>query len=1116
MEEKRLEKGGAFLLTVLIGRAKTGKSSAVLQEIAGLGKKGGREILLVPEHASHQAEVDLCRACGPTASRHAEALSFRRLADRVLSGTAAGRQVTLDAGGKLLTLEKALLEIAPELTVYRRPSRKSAFLQQLLELFDELRCYDVTPETLYEQSRAVGGATRDKLHDLSLLYGAYEARLHRPGLDARDRMTKLCDYLEGSHYVRDKHIFIDGFTYFTAQERRCLEIFLRQARSVTVTLLGEPDSREEIFEASLRTMDRLRRLAEQEGVGASVKVLTAEDPSPLGHLERYFFEGTRPFEEDCPLPIRLREADTVFSEVEQTAADIRRLLAAGDCRCRDITVAAQNIEDYEGVIETVFERYGIPVYLSRRSDILEKPVLSLLTGVLDAVGGGYEYEDMFRWLKTGLAGLTAEECDELENYALKWEIHGGMWVRDVDWAENPDGYGAPWDQRRQDRLDRVNGLRRRVYGPLSRLAEGLKQGETAREKVNALYGFMEELSLQDALECRLRAQAEAERLQDAEETAQLWEILCGVLDQFVEILGDEPMETDEFTRLFRQVLTQYSVGTIPVSLDQVSVSGVGRNDRHTARHLFLLGVNDHVIPSPAAPGGILNADDREELAQRGIELAPSGMEQMGIELQNLYAALAQPTDSLTVSYPVMDASGGVLRPAFVTDRLRALFPGLSLEKESGRDYRLTAPLPALESAVPGGALWRYIGEQDALRPRLEAMERAASMKRGRLSPQAVRALYGRRISMTASRLERLRSCHFAYFMEYGLQAKPRTPAAFDAPQIGTFLHYLLENVTREVLSRGGFAQVDRKELHALTKKYIDEYVRKELRNFQNRGERFRYLFRRLRNTAYAVIDQTAEELRHSDFVPLAFELSFGDGKELPAVTISQPGGELRVGGKVDRVDGWLKEGRLYIRVIDYKSGRKSFDLSEVRMGLDIQMLLYLFALEKTGAARFGSEIEPAGVLYLPARDEILSAERNILPEKLRSEREKQLRRSGLLLAQPEVLQAMEHEALSEPRYLPVRVSRDGSLSGSIASAAQLGKLGRFVERTLGEIFQEVSQGNIDADPCCRSEEDSRCQFCEWVSACHFQDGRDGDHLNYILPVKAKEFWQELEEEGDET
>ncbi|MCI8574169.1 MAG: ATP-dependent nuclease subunit B, partial [Oscillibacter sp.] len=181
------------MLRVLIGRARTGKSRAIRREIAALGDQGGGQILLVPEHASHAAEVDLCRDCGPAASRHAEVLSFRRLCDRVLSITGGAAQVTLDAGGKLLTLEKALLEVAPELTVYRRPSRKSAFLQQLLELFDELRCYDVSPEVLYAQSQEITGATREKLRDLSLLYGAYEARLYRPGLDARDRMTKLCD-----------------------------------------------------------------------------------------------------------------------------------------------------------------------------------------------------------------------------------------------------------------------------------------------------------------------------------------------------------------------------------------------------------------------------------------------------------------------------------------------------------------------------------------------------------------------------------------------------------------------------------------------------------------------------------------------------------------------------------------------------------------------------------------------------------------------------------------------------------------------------------------------------------------------------------------------------------
>ena len=1103
------------MLTILIGRAKTGKSDTILRRMAELGESS-QQILLVPEHASHQAEVDVCSACGDTASRHAEVLSFRRLGERVLSITGGIADVTLDNGGKLLTLQRALLETAPQMTVYRKPSQKVGFLEQMLALFDELRSYEVTPEILYQQAQDIDGATHDKLTDLSLLYAAYEARLRRPGLDARDRMTKLCDHLEESGYVRDKDIFIDGFTYFNAQERRALAVFLRQARSVTVTLLGEVNSREEIFEPTLKTMSMLERLAASEGKPVKLLSLTNNDSSSLGHLERHFFGENLPYEGDSTA-IRLRKAATVYSEVEQTAADIRRLLAAGKCRCRDITVAARNMTEYAGTIETVFERYGIPVYLSRRSDILEKPVLSLLTGVLSSISNGYEYEDMFRWLKTGLAGLTAEECDLLENYVLKWDIHGQTWLRDEDWTENPDGYGAPWNDRRQAVLTQVNQLRRRVREPLERLAAGLKAGETARDYVEALYGFMEELKLETALTERMHAQAEAGRMQEAEETAQLWEILCGVLDQFVEILGEEHLEQSEFERLFRLVLTQYSVGTIPVALDQVSVSEITRNDRHTTSYLFLLGANDHVLPDPGQSGGLLNEDDRQALALRGVELAPTGMERMGIELQNLYAALAQPTAGLTVSYPVTDVSGSELRPAFVVERLRKLFPELRVEHErADKVYRLSAVEPALEMAGqdPDGPLWRYFQQEPDCARHLSAMERAAAARRGSLSPAAVRAIYGERVSMTASRLERMRSCHFAYFMEYGLRAKPREPASFDAPQIGTFLHYLLENVTRDVLGQGGFAAVDNKELHRLTRQYIDQYAKQELHNFQNRTPRFRYLFNRLRTNAYAIIDQVAEELRHSDFVPMAFELGFG-GKDgtLPAVTISRPDGELRVGGKVDRVDGWIKDDKLYLRVVDYKSGKKKFDLANVRMGLDIQMLLYLFALQKEGAEFFGKEIEPAGVLYLPARDEILPAERGISPEALQKEREKTLKRSGLLLEDPAVLQAMEHEALTEPHYLPLRVGKDGNLSGSLASAARLGKLGTYVDKLLCQISDELRSGNIDADPCCHSEEDSQCRFCDWVSACQFRDGRDRDRLRYILPVKPEEFWKELEEGG---
>ena len=1103
------------MLTIWMGRAKTGKTAAVLEQIRALGDHG-TQILLVPEHVSHLAEIDLCRVCGPTVSRHAEVLSFRRLGERVLSLTGGLSQVTLDAGVKLLTMQKALSEVAASLTVYRRPSQKAAFLQQLLDLTDELRSYEVTPQMLYEQSEQIGGATGEKLRDLSLLYGAYEARLRRPGLDARDRMSKLCDHLEESGYAVGKDIFLDGFTYFNAQERRVLSILLRQARSVTVTLLGEPDSREEIFEISIKTLEQLRRLAREAGCSMEVHTLHTQDAGALRHLEQHLFGLPEPYAGE-QVPIHVLEAENLYSEVEQAAACILRLAGEGGCRYRDITVSARNMADYESTIETVFERYGIPVYLSRRSDILEKPALALLGGVLDSIGGGYEYEDMFQWLKTGLAGLSPQECDLLENYVIRWQIHGNMWLRDIDWTDHPAGYGGIWDETQRAYLEQINALRRRVCGPLRQLAEGLKTGETAREKVESLYTFLETLSLQKALEQQMEQQAAAGRLQDAEETAQLWEILCGVLDQFVEILGDEPMDLDEFTRLLRQILTQYSIGTIPVSLDQVSVSEITRNDRHTVRHLIFLGANDHVLPAVGQSSGILNEDDREELARAGIRLAPSGMEQMGIELQCIYTSLTQPTEGLWLSYPVSDVAGNVLRPAFIVERLLTLFPALRAEQEGAdKEYRLTAIQPALEEAGQDrqGALWQYFAQRGDHAAQLAAMERAAALRRGRLSPAAVQALYGKRVSMSASRLERMRSCHFAYFMEYGLRAKKREVAAFDAPQIGTFLHYLLENVTRDTMALGGFAQVDREELRAMVRRYMDRYVTEELHDFQNRTTRFRYLFSRLRNTAYAIVEQVAEELRCSDFVPLAFELSFGDHGALPAVEISEPDSQLRLGGKVDRVDGWLKDGKLYLRVVDYKSGRKAFDLAAVRMGLDIQMLLYLFTLQKEGKAYFGHEVEPAGVLYLPARDDILAAERNISPEKLAQETAKQLRRSGLLLSDPSVLQAMEHTSLTEPKFLPLRVGRDGSISGSIASAAQLGKLGRYVEKLLHQIAREIRDGNIDADPCCKSEEDSFCQYCDWAEACHFQDGRDSDHLNYILPVKPEEFWARLEDEQE--
>ena len=1096
------------MLTIWIGRAGSGKSARVL-ETMGRERERRSQLLLVPEHTSHEAELDLCRACGPTASRNAEVLTFQSLANRVLGETGGLAEVTLDNGGKLLTMRRCLQELHSNLKVFGRPSQRAAFLHQLTTLADEFYAYQIAPETLYRHVADMEGAMGDKLRDVALIFAAYDARLRNGETDVRSRVQKLHDSLPQSHYLDGKDLYLDGFSFFNKQEESVLALALRRCHSVTVTLLGDRSG--QLFQNAAAQKERLVRMAHEAGVECRLAYLSRQDDSPLGHLERHCFGSDAVWEEETGA-VTLYQAATAYTEVEYVSARIRQLAAQG-YRYRDIAVASRSMDIYGPLLESLFRRDGIPAYISRRSDILEKPVMTLLLSAVDAVTGGFEYEDMFRYLKTGMTGVTAAECDLLENYVIQWDIRGNMWLRDVPWTLNPDGYGLDMTEERTVRLEEINRIREKVRGPLSALADGLKQRPAARDKARTLYEFAAAAGVPDALREKADELLSAGQVQLAEEYAQLWQIFCDVLDQFVEILGDTELDGEEFARLLRLVLTQYSVGTIPATLDQVKVSEITRNDRHRVRVLFLLGANDHLLPKIEKDGGVLDSDDRQALAQRDIPLSDATFDMLDNELQNIYACLAQPTEQLHISWPVTDVTGAELRPSFVVERVRLLFPRLKVQREDGA-YRMTLPATALCVAGENEALRRYFQGQSQYAAALAAMARARRMERGRLSPEAVQSLYGRFIAMSASRIDRVKSCHFGYFMEYGLRARERKKAGFEAPEVGTFLHYLLENVNREVKEQGGYGQVDDEALRHMVKRYVERYAATQIQEYQNKSARFRYLFSRLRETAYTIIISIAKEMRQSDFQPVEFELSFGgrDG-HLPAITVREGGASLSVSGKVDRVDGWLHDGKLYLRVVDYKTGKKSFDLTDIRYGLGIQMLLYLFTLEREGQAYFGYPIVPCGVLYQPARSVILRQDRNISDEKLKAALESELRRTGLVLGEPDVLRAMEHSALETPCYLPISVKKGGTLSGDIATAAQLGHLGRYVDRLLHQIAGEIAHGNIDADPYARGPQDSACTYCAFASACYFDESRD--KRRQLHKTDSGEFWAMLEKENGE-
>ena len=477
-----------------------------------------------------------------------------------------------------------------------------------------------------------------------------------------------------------------------------------------------------------------------------------------------------------------------------------------------------------------------------------------------------------------------------------------------------------------------------------------------------------------------------------------------------------------------------------------------------------------------------------------------------------------PSERLYLSWP-RNRGGGEVRPAAFVDRVRGWLPGLRVEEP---DLRVcpAAPLPALDWAGRNNdaALLRALEQDPDYARRAGRVAAAKDYQRGGLSRAAVDALYGDKVRMSASKMDTMKSCHFAYFMQYGLRAKARKRAGFDAPAVGTFVHYVLEHVLKEAKEAGGIGGMDRAAARQCARAVVERYIDEELGGLEDQTPRFQYLFRRLCKSVDLIVENVVEELRRSDFQPIAFELGFGERGDLPPVELEAAGVKLSISGFVDRVDGWTRNGRLYLRVVDYKTGKKSFSLTDVWHGLEMQMLLYLFTLEGRGKALFGADPEAAGVLYLPARDLILSGSRSMTEQQRQREIDKQLRRSGMLLDDPDLLAAMEHvEPGGAPRFLPIRVSkRTGAISGdSLATAEQWGKLRRHVGRILRDIAGEIARGNIDADPWLRGNNRSYCDFCDWADACHFEEGVGRDCYRYLYSVKGKRFWEETGTEKEE-
>ena len=1105
------------MLRLILGKAGAGKTAAVIEEIrrAVAARRGGC-ILLVPEQYSHEAERELCRVCGDSLSLYGEVFSFTGLARRLTQLQGGGAALSLDKGGRLLCMALALSAVGSRLRLYTAAERKAELQEMLLSAVDELKSAKVSPEQLEQAALSCPDGLGDKLHDLALIAAAYDAAVANGHADPADRLDLLASQIESSDFGPETRIYVDGFIDFTRQEQAVLEALLRRDVQLTVCLtVDELSSDSEIFALSRVACRRLIAAAKELGREVRLETVSrsSRDDALALFADELFRYGSGSFA--GPVPIRLLAAESVSAECEQAAAMALSLVRDRGCRWRDIAIAVRGFEDYRGTLESVFRHYGVPLFTARRSELMDKPLPALIALAYEITDGGWDLDDVISYLHTGLAGLDGAECDLLQNYLFKWQLRFGAWERPGDWRQHPEGYGAEYDEAAEETLRRINALRRRVSGPLLAFRRRGNEAHTAREQAAALAAYFEDLKLPEQLEARAEQLEQQGREALAGEYGQLWELTVSALEQCAAILGDAEMDMRSFGQLFTRMLSKYDVGLIPVALDRVSAGDFDRMRRRSIKHLLVLGCSDARLPMAEEAAGMFSGEERRRLLELNIDLG-GGEEELWREFSLIYNCLSLPSDSLILSYPALGPDGEEQRPSFVMNRAAALF-GLPVETADLEDARLSAPAPAMALAAHafrGGspraaaaAAWF----REAEPRRYAQLQGASRQSRGRLEPESVQALYGKRLRLSASRIDRFASCRFSYFCQYGLRAKPYEPAGFTPPEIGTFMHYVLEHVAREAAATGGFRALTDEQLHALTDRFVEDYIREELNDFKEKSSRFVHLFRRLCTDVHRVVSDMADELRRSDFQPLDFELDFSKAQDMRPVELGEGEGALTLTGVADRVDGWLHEGRLYLRVVDYKTGHKSFSLSDVWYGMGLQMLLYLFALEADGEQRYEHPIVPAGVMYVPARSAILPLDRTEL-DKAEQKKGEEKRRSGLVLDDPALLEAWEKG--EDKRYIPVKFKGGKGSRDSLAGLEQLGLLSRHIRETLSGMARELSRGSIAADPYYRSQQENACLYCDYYDACHFAEGENGEHSRFLPRLTNDKVWGMLEQEAE--
>lgn len=1142
-------------LRFILGRGGSGKSTYILDEIKKNVKSEDTTpvIMLVPEQYTFETEKRISKLfVGDDKDRflRSRILSFKTMASIVFSQVGGLTDININSSGKAMMTYKAIESVSKELDVFSKATSQSGFVSSISEIISELKQYNIDPDMLENVANDIENeALKLKLRDISKIYKEFEEKLHENYVDSQDILNSLADKIEKCDYFNGAYIYIDEFTGFTPNQYRVLKALLKKAKEVNISLTLDNINKgnynkADVFSRTKFTYERLVKICEEEGIKVLPSVNLNDGDikrfrgnEELLHLEKYYNSYPYKTYDKETKNIQIKEFNNLYSEVEQIAKEIVSLVRDKNIRYKDITVATRDLNRYDFLVQSIFNEYNIPNFIDKKREAKSNPIVVLIISALEMKNRRYSYESMFRYLKSGLIGIDNDDISLLENYVLANGIKGKKWFEEKWNYRVNSNFSEDETELELQTKDRINEIKNRVIQPIEILQGKLKGRNKTVDICKYIYEFLLDINMPNTIEGLILNFKDKGELDIASQYSQVWNIVVDILDQMVEIMGDESVSLDKFIKLISLGFDEYELGLVPPSIDQVLVSSVDRMKNTDTKYLYLIGTTDGIFPLISKDGGLLNDDDRKRLEKSGVEVDIDSKTKTFEEQFLVYKALTSTTENLIITYPISDYEGKTLRSSIIVSRLKKIFPNIKntsyiVDEEIKTDEdilkKVTSKSPTFSELINNikefdnnnlsideiNAIWLdlyryYINDEEyknIARKVIKGLSYTNQVQK--LEENKIKSLYQGNL-LSVSRLEKYAQCPFAYFIQYGLKAKERREYSFTAPDLGTFIHNILDKFSKE-LSKDNLDWRDINEDY-IDKKIgmlVDEIVSKIPGYILNSSERYKYLAYRLKNMLVTAIKIISEQISQGSFEPKGYEVDFGiKGKYPPIKIILNNGEEINLVGKIDRVDE-LEEGEdKYIRIIDYKSGNKSISLTDIYYGLQLQLMVYLDAILES-CTEGEINLKPAAILYCRIDDPIAKFSEDQEDDIVKESILKELRMKGLVIKDSHIIKEMdkslENGERSSSLVIPANLTKDGKIGKNTSGVTyeEFDILRKYVKQTIKNLCEDMLGGNIMIAPY-KNKNATSCDFCSYSVICQF-DSSLKDNKYKILNNKENE------------